>query len=316
MQHPQATRTARYHHKEHKHPGEWHAIKPATSVRSQITNRSRYEHPQKDDHSFTTGPEQSDFCLDASKEKPMPCSSHQDAPQKGLISISRMRGEKELQRARNIQIATCLSSYKRAPTVSLHTTQHPENAARARQSMGRGRRSSRSQDEAAFQVKPVPAALCTRSFQDHHYDTCEQHHSEGKECEDTHERADASTTQPEIHDPTQQARPTAEEQSCDHTEIREPSISCKPAATNRLQRTRLHPTKQRPHQSAEASTMSNIKMAADVTRSRSNTPLLTRIREDPSPHISPDERRRAQKNTLRWNCLRFYQAKILNFRED
>ena len=172
MQHPQATRTARYHHKEHKHPGEWHAIKPATSVRSQITNRSRYEHLQKDDHSFTTEPEQSDFCLDSSKEKPMPCSSHQDAPQKGLISISRMRGEKELQRARNIQIATCLSSYKRAPTVSLHTTQHPENAARARQSMGRGRRSSRSQDEAAFQVKPVPAALCTRSFQDHHYDTC------------------------------------------------------------------------------------------------------------------------------------------------
>ena len=50
------------------------------------------------------------------------------------------------------------------------------------------------------------------AFKDHHYDTYEQQHSEAKRCEDTHERADASTTQPEIHDPTQQARPTAEEQ--------------------------------------------------------------------------------------------------------
>ena len=59
------------------------------------------------------------------------------------------------------------------------------------------------------------------------------------------------------------------------------------------------PTKQRPHQSAEAGTTrgSNIKMAAeDVTRTRSNAPLLTQIREDPSPQICPDQRLRAQNN--------------------
>ena len=53
-------------------------------------------------------------------------------------------------------------------------------------------------------------------------------------------------------------------------------------------------------------------MATEVTC----TPLLTRIREDPRPHTSPDQRMRAKKNTLRWNCLPFHRAKNLSCEGD
>ena len=129
----------------------------------------------------------------------MPCSSHQNAPQKRLVSISRMRGEKELQRAKNIQMATFPSSPQIFPNLNTLTQACTHTIPKMLPEPGK------AWEEAGDQRDSPRRQATTLTRRNN--STQKQ-----KGCEDTHQRADGCTTHPEIIDPTQQARPTAEEQ--------------------------------------------------------------------------------------------------------
>ena len=95
--------------------------------------------------SFSTKPARIDLCFDTSPEgESIQCSSHKDAPKKGLISLTRMRREMGASKNQEHPNGDFPSSTHfpetRHTDTSVHpqtpstdTTQHPENAAQTQQ---------------------------------------------------------------------------------------------------------------------------------------------------------------------------------------
>ena len=185
----------------------------------------------------------------------MPCSSHQNAPQKGLISISRMRGEKELQRAKNIQMATFPSSPQIFPNLSTLTQACTHTIPKMLPEPGK------AWEEAGDQRDSPRRQATTLTRRNN--STQKQ-----KGCEDTHQRALKSTIPHNKHVQQRKNSSSASERHVprkadvlktqiekheDNTQkIREPSISCKPAAANRLQRTKRLSRNRRANKAATA----------------------------------------------------------------